>query len=258
MTQRHFETDANEDRMIDALRKKLNKTFAALAREGIRMLHKKEIQDVSKTLLVVALSFYLCSCGIAKAQIPIDSNPVDPGPAQGEGGGGIIAPAFDPGAGAHRFYGKYLFVGHGNNANGTHPFHEHGWVMADGMGHWTLHSMGNNEGTAFNSIAGMGTYQLNKTGAGTETQQNVAEGDCAVMPPPDQLPPPQCADHAAIFISSDGAFGSIVAMEGGTWEVILTRDPEPVPPPGFLASCKLVQGTIQTCNDGWEYPKGWN
>lgn len=162
----------------------------------------------------------------------------------------------DPNA---RFYGKYLFIGHGNNSNGTHPFYEHGWAIADGAGHWVLHSMSSNEDSPFHSIAGLGTYQLNQTGAGTETQQNVSDGACAVLPPPDQIPPPQCADHAALFIVSDGSTGSIVSMESGlTWEVILTRDPESMPAIGFLASCKLVTGTIQGCNDGWQYPKGWN
>jgi hypothetical protein len=162
----------------------------------------------------------------------------------------------DPNA---RFYGKYLFVGHGNNANGTHPFYEHGWVVADGAGHWTLHSMSSNEDRPYHSIAGLGTYQLNSTGAGTETQQNASDGDCAVMPPPDQVPSPQCADHAAIFISSDGAFGSIVAMEDGlTWEVTLQRDPERVPAVGFLASCRLQTGSIMGCDDMFNLPKGWN
>lgn len=164
----------------------------------------------------------------------------------------------DPNA---RFYGKYLFVGHGNNANGTHPFYEHGWAIADGAGNWVLHSMSSNERADGNpqSIAGRGTYQLNQTGAGTETQQNVSDGACAVMPSPDQFPPPQCADHAALFISSDGAFGSIVAMENGsTWEVVLTRDSEQVPPIGFLASCKLALGSITGCNDLWQQPKGFN
>lgn len=158
----------------------------------------------------------------------------------------------DPNA---RFYGKYLFVGHGNNFNGTHPFYEHGWAIADGDGNWILHSMSSNEGDGFHSVAGRGTYQLNSTGAGTETQQNA----CVSVPPPDQIPDPTCADHAALFITSDGSAGSIVAMENGsTWEVVLTRDPEQVPAIGFLASCKLTNGSITGCNDLWQYPKGWN
>lgn len=38
----HFEIDDNEARILAALIKKLHKTAAAIFREGLRLLHKKE------------------------------------------------------------------------------------------------------------------------------------------------------------------------------------------------------------------------
>lgn len=156
------------------------------------------------------------------------------------------------------FRGKYWFRGRGDGAgNGTHPFHEFGVVMADGAGHWTLHSMSNNEDNAFHSINAIGNYQLAANGVGTESQNS---GGCPNGLPPADVVPTCPADHAAILVSSDGKHSWWVAMEGGTtWEVELTRDGEPdIVPLGSLASCTLDRGSVVSCNDGWAGVRGWN
>jgi lysophospholipase L1-like esterase len=74
MKRHSFDANEVDESRLSELKDKLKLTFAAIMRDAIKLLHKKEIQNVSKVLFVVALCIASASCGGQSPKMPI--NPV--------------------------------------------------------------------------------------------------------------------------------------------------------------------------------------
>lgn len=67
----NFRATDKDVALIDALKNRLGLTLTAVIRQAVRLLHKKEIDQVKNVLLVVALSVLAASCG-GQQRIPPD------------------------------------------------------------------------------------------------------------------------------------------------------------------------------------------
>lgn len=74
MKRHSFDANEVDESRLNELKDKLKLTFAAIMRDAIKLLHKKEIQNVSKVLFVVALCIASASCGGQIPKMPI--NPI--------------------------------------------------------------------------------------------------------------------------------------------------------------------------------------
>lgn len=63
-----------DDKRLTELAKKLETTLSEIVRKAVKLLHEKEIQNLSKTLLVVALCTLALSCG-GQNRLPVDNPP---------------------------------------------------------------------------------------------------------------------------------------------------------------------------------------
>jgi lysophospholipase L1-like esterase len=74
MKRHSFDANEVDESRLNELKDKLKLTFAAIMRDAIKLLHKKEIQNVSKVLFIVALCIASASCGGQSPKMPI--NPI--------------------------------------------------------------------------------------------------------------------------------------------------------------------------------------
>lgn len=139
------------------------------------------------------------------------------------------------------FQGRYIF-----HSRGVGNMSEVGFIIADGKGHFTLHSMYISD-TQNNGVNTAGHYSLTSALAGTANQ-----GSCA-MSTPVCIP----GDVEALFVSSDGQHATMVSMEGpgAGWSLDMERDNGISV--GDLSTCDATSGTILNCNDGWVIPPNW-
>lgn len=218
---KRIEFNANDADMtrLEALKEKNKTSFTALIREAIKLLHEKEITNVLKTLLVVCLCISVIACAMPM---------VHAFQQQPQGGNAL-------------FKGRYWF-----HSRGTDNMHESGVMIADGNGHFTLHSMYISD-HANGSVNTVGHYSLTAYGAGTAKQGACLATDLNCSP----------VDFESLWVSSDGAFGMMVSMEGpgAGWALEMQRDPMPFT--GDLTNCDARTGSVLNCNDLWVWPVPW-
>ena len=178
---------------------------------------------------LLALFFLLVGCGSQLSQM----NPVNPPSVQAQ----TPTPPPTPNS---VFVGRYLFHSHGAT------LFESGYIIADGKGHFTLHSMfiDSNQN---NSVNTAGHYSLNSALAGTANQ-----GQCSM-----NVPRCEPGDDEAIFVSSDGNHAMMVSMEGPGVQWSLEMDRDQGVSVGDLSNCDATSGSVLGCNDGWVYPTNW-
>lgn len=191
----------------------------------------------SKILLCAVVLLLICSCSmptIAQMEMPPTFTggftPVDP----------QLPPP--PASNCALFKGKYWF-----HSRGVDMF-ESGVIVADGLCHFTLHSMYINTNLN-NGINTFGLYQLTAAGAGTATQGS-CNSDLSL-----------CVggkDVEALFVNTDGTKAMMVSMEGPgqQWAVEMERDPGPILVTN-LSTCDARSGAVVGCVDTWIIPANW-